>query len=225
MNTAAPLYSLSDYRRYTRATQWLNGAGAAVAIALGVFVLIDPARRTDPDWVFWLIWPIATLHTVEEYIWPGGFLRYFNSVAWRSPDPHGPLTARRAFLTDAVAGLFNPIAVLILSIVYLPAVWFFVGVLLINGFFHITETLKTGRYFPGAITGALLYLPGFTAITVFYVGRGLVSPVDLVACFAMALAFTACFFAQVRRWQHADATTNQVITSSVGAGAHEANGG
>ncbi|WP_024445992.1 HXXEE domain-containing protein [Mycolicibacterium iranicum] len=204
MTITAPTYSVHEYRRYTRATQWLNGTGAAIAIALGVFILVDPARRTDPDWVFWLIWPIATLHTIEEYLWPGGFLKYFNAVAWRSGDPHGPLTARRAFFTDAVAGLFNPIAVLALSIIYLPAVWFFVGVLLINGFFHLVETLKTGRYFPGALTGALLYLPGFTAITMFYVNRGLVTGLDLAVMFAVATVFTAGFFAMVRSWQRRD---------------------
>lgn len=210
MSTTTPLetqkvtYSVDDYRRYTRATQWLNGFGAIIAIALGVFIIIDPVRRTSPDWIFWLIWPMATLHTIEEYIVPGGFLRYFNGVAWRSPSPFGPLTARRAFWTDAVAGLFNPVAVLVMSIVYLPAVWFFVSVLFINGFFHMAETLKTGRYFPGAITSALLYVPGFTAITYFYVSRGLVSGLDLAVSFAFALAFTATFFYQVRRWQRAD---------------------
>lgn len=204
MTTITERYSVTEYRRYTRLTQWLNGVGAVCALALGLFILVDPGRRTDPGWVFWLIWPIATLHTIEEYIWPGGFLKYFNAVAWRSGDPYGPLTARRAFVTDAVAGLFNPVAILLLSLAYLPAVWFFFGVLLINGFFHITETLKTGRYFPGAVTGALLYLPGFTMITVFYVERRLVSPVDLVVTFALALAFTAGFFAQVRRWERAD---------------------
>lgn len=204
MTVTTARYDVQEYHRYTRATQWLNGTGAVIALALGVFVLIDPGRRSDPDWVFWLIWPIATLHTLEEYIWPGGFLKYFNAVAWHSPDPHGPLTARRAFLTDAVAGLFNPLAVLAVSLVYLPAVWFFVGVLLINGFFHIVETLKTGQYFPGALTAALLYLPGFTAITVFYTDRGLLSVTDLTVTFAMALVFTAGFFAQVRRWERAD---------------------
>lgn len=204
LQAPSPSYSVDDYRRYTRATQWLNTAGAVVAVALGIFILIDPVRRTDPDWVFWLIWPMATLHTIEEYVWPGGFLRYFNGVAWGSADPHGPLTARRAFLTDAVAGLFNPIVVLVMSVTYLPAVWFFIAVLLINGFFHICESLKTGRYFPGAVTGAVVYIPGFTLITYFYIERGLVSGLDLAVTFACGLAFTGAFFFQVRRWQRTD---------------------
>lgn len=204
MKTVGSTYSIAEYDRYTRATQYLNGVGAVAGIALGVFILIDPTRRADPDWVFWLIWPIAVLHTVEEYIWPGGFLRYFNSIAWRSPDPCGPLTARRAFVTDAIAGAFNPVAILALSVVHRPAIWFFVGVLLINGFFHITVTLMSGRYFPGAVTSVLLYLPGFTAITLFYTNRGLLSPNDLALNFALALAFTAGFFALVRHWQRTD---------------------
>lgn len=198
-------YPVDDYHRYTRWTQWLNGTGAVIALALGVFILIDPVRRTSPDWVFWLVWPIATLHTIEEYVWPGGFLRYFNGVAWGSRDPHGPLTARRAFLTDAVAGAINPIVILLLSLVHLPAVWFFIAVLLINGFFHLTESLKTGRYFPGAITGAVLYVPAFTAITYFYVQRGLVSGLDLMVTFLLAVVFTGAFFYSVRRWERTDA--------------------
>jgi uncharacterized protein with HXXEE motif len=209
-----PAYSVADYRRYTRITQWLNGSMAVLAIALGVFILIDPLRRTSPDWVIWLVWPIATLHTVEEYIVPGGFLRYFNAVTFASADPHGPLTARRAFLTDAVAGVANPIVVLTLSMVYLPGIWFFVGVLLINGFFHLIETVKTGRYFPGAGTSALLYLPGFTAITYFYVQRGLVSWLDLAVTFTLALLFTTGFFAQVRRWQRLDTDAAALSGSS-----------
>lgn len=197
-------YDVADYRRYTRATKYLNAFGALLAIGLGVFILIDPVRRTSVDWVFWLIWPIAALHTVEEYVAPGGFLRYFNAIAWRSGSPYGPLTARRAFWTDAVAGVFNPIAVYSLAVVYLPAVWFFVGVLWINGFFHLCETLKTGRYFPGAVTGTVLYLPGFTAITWFYVNRGVVDGVDLGVTFGLAIAFTAAFFALVRRWERRD---------------------
>lgn len=197
-------HSVEDHRRYLRATQWLNGSSAVVAVALGVFILIDPVRRTSPDWVFWLIWPMATLHTVEEYIFPGGFLTYFNRVAWGSSDPYGPLTARRAFYTDAIAGVLNPIALLAMSVVYLPAVWFFYSVLWINGFFHIGETIKTGRYFPGAITSGLLYLPGFTAITYFYVSRGIISGADLIVAFVLGLGFTAVFFYLIRRWQRTD---------------------
>ena len=217
MTTVEPAYSIDEFHRYTRATQYLNGAGAVAGIALGIFILIDPTRRTDPDWVFWLVWPIAVLHTVEEYIWPGGFLRYFNAIAWRAPSPYGPLTARRAFVTDAVAGLFNPVAILALSVVYRPAIWFFIAVLLLNGFFHITITLMTGRYFPGAVTGGLLYIPGFTAITLFYTNRGLVSPLDLALTFALALAFTAGFFAMVRRWQRLDEQTPSAVKSRAGS--------
>lgn len=216
MHPSKPLYDVVDYTRYTRATQWLNGIGAVIAIVLGIYILADPVRRTSVEWVFWLVWPIAGLHTIEEYIAPGGFLRYFNSVAWRSESDYGPLTARRAFWTDAVAGAVNPVAILVLSNVYLPAVWFFVAILWINGFFHLTETLKTGRYFPGTVTGTVLYLPGFTAITYFYVERGVVSGWQLSAAFTAALLFTAGFFGQVRRWQRGD-------TTSVHAAAQAAN--
>lgn len=194
---------IAEHKQYLRYAQILNGLGAIVAIAVGLWILSSPERRVDPLWVFWLIWPLATLHTIEEYIFPGGFLNYFNRVAFSSPDSYLPLSAKRAFITDAVTGIFNPLLLILLSKVYFPAVFIFVFLLWVNAYFHISETIKTGKYFPGVITALLLYVPGLSYVTYFYVSRGLVTPLELGIAFVVGLGGTAAFFSQVRGWQHA----------------------
>ncbi|MFN3575945.1 MAG: HXXEE domain-containing protein [Tabrizicola sp.] len=191
----------AEYRIYLRRIRLLNGGLAVAACGLGLFILADPGRRCDPAWVFWLVWPMAALHTVEEYIWPGGILPWINTRSLGSATPFGPLTARRAFRVDALAGLVNPPAILGLSQVWLPGIWVFIGLLAINGAFHLSETLRTGRYFPGVATAVVLYAPGFAGVTGFYLARGLVAPWQIALGFLLALAATWAFFARLRRWR------------------------
>lgn len=192
---------LEENKRYLHYAQIINAIGAIIAITVGIWIVISPERRGDPAWVFWLMWPLATLHTIEEYIFPGGFLNYFNRVAFNSPDTYWPLSAKHAFQTDAVTGIFNPILLVIFSNLYFPLVFAFVFLLWINAYFHITETIKTGKYFPGVITAVLLYVPGLSYVTYFYASRGLISPLELGLTFLAGVALTAAFFSQVRRWQ------------------------
>lgn len=189
-----------ENQRYLHYVQVLNGAIAVIALLVGIWILISPERRIDPSWVYWLIWPIATLHTVEEYIFPGGFLTYFNQVTFNSPNRYLPLSAKRAFLTDALAGIFNPILIMILGQVFFPLIFIFVFLLWMNAHFHITETIKTGKYFPGTITALVLYVPGFSYIIYFYLSRDLVSPLALSLTFLVGIALTAVFFSKVRGW-------------------------
>ena len=194
----------SENRRYLRYTQLLNGIAAIGATFLGAWILVSPERRNDPLWLFWLVLTMATLHTQEEYLFPGGFLTWFNTVAFGSKDPNSPLSPKRAFQTDGVA------AIIIMSILFflgsrmLPIVFVLASILWANAFFHIIETIKQGRYSPGVITSLLLYLPGIAYLTYFYVSRGLLSPPQLAIAFAVGLALHAGFFMQVRGWLRQD---------------------
>lgn len=192
--------TLDTHLRYTRYTQWLNGSIAVLATSLGLWILFSPERRVDPQWVFWLIWMMATLHTVEEYIFPGHFVAWFNQNAFGSRDPNAPLSPQRAFQTDAVTGIFIPPILVLAGTYFLPLVFFFVGLLWWNAYFHISETVKTGKYFPGFITSLLLYVPGLSYVVYFYLSRGLVSPWALAVVFALSLGGTALFFKTVRGW-------------------------
>jgi hypothetical protein len=191
----------ADHSIFLRRIRLLNGGLAVAACALGLVILADPGRRGDPAWVFWLVWPMAALHTVEEHVWPGRFLAWIKTRALGSASPFGPLTARRAFRVDALAGLVNPPVILVPSQIWLPGIWVFIGLLAINGAFHLSETLRTGQYFPGVATAVLLYAPGLAGVTGFYLARVLVAPWEVGLGFLLALAATWAFFARLRRWR------------------------
>ncbi len=94
------------------------------------------------------------IHAAEEYIYPGGFLRWV-----RIAFPRSALGPARALLINAVffALVLSPLwstpraaPVFSLSIA---------GLLLANGVLHIAGSLVTHRYSPGAVTSSACYFP------------------------------------------------------------------
>jgi hypothetical protein len=195
-----PSATESEIRRDTLLTQLLNGIPAVIITGIALWVVASPERRANAQWVFWYVPAVALLHTMEEYVWPGGFVRWFNTIAFGSKNPNAPLSARRALLTDASAAIAIVPALVFFGASVPLLVMIFAAVLLVNAFFHICETIKTGVYSPGTVTAIALYLPVLTWVAYFYVSNELVSVVQLVFAFAMGLGFTALFFFLVRKW-------------------------
>ena len=189
-------------QRYLRFTRLLNGSSAIFSVALAVWILIDPARRADPDWVFWLVLTIAMLHTVEEYIIPGGFIPWFNQAVCHSSDPFLPLNAHRAFLTDGTAAILTLPILLLISAGILPVwiVFFLAMALYLNAFLHIMEWIISARYSPGGITAVLLIVPGYSWIIYFYLAEGLITPIHVAAAFLAGVFLNIMFFSFLRRW-------------------------
>lgn len=191
-------------RRDTLYTQLLNGIPAAGLTLFGIWIVTDPVRRSSPDWVFWFLLVAASWHTVEEYIWPGGFVRWFNSMPFGSSDPDSPLSAHKALVIDGFAIL----GVMSLFLAFgrtMPVVTFlFGGLIFVNAFFHLIETIKTGRYSPGVVTGTLCIIPVVAWLAYFYANLGIVQPWLLGIMFLLGIALHALFFAYVRRWQRSE---------------------
>jgi hypothetical protein len=96
----------------------------------------------------------AVLHFVEEFVYPGGFLRWMAIFF-----PRGGLTVADAVVINAAffALVFSPLTgraadtpILSLSV---PSL------LLANGALHLLGTFVTKRYSPGVVTAVLLYFP------------------------------------------------------------------
>ncbi len=105
---------------------------------------------------------VFAFHVFEE---APGFVPWFNSLV----TPH---ISQRLFLSvNAAAFAITLLVALIVLASPHPAsgvlgvAW--VGFLMLaNGLFHIVGTIVHGRYCPGAVTGALLYLP----VSALYIG-------------------------------------------------------
>ena len=94
------------------------------------------------------------LHAVEEYLYPGGFLRWLHSVFPRTaPGSVGAIIINGTFFCLVLSPLFSnaqrtPIFSLSVA-----------GLLLANGALHVIATLVTRRYSPGTVTSVFCYFP------------------------------------------------------------------
>jgi hypothetical protein len=96
----------------------------------------------------------SVLHAAEEYLYPGGFLRWLRRIFPRgAPGVAGALVINGAFF----ALVLSPFAseprdtpIFSLSIA---------GLLLANGSLHVGGTIWTQCYSPGTVTSILCYFP------------------------------------------------------------------
>jgi hypothetical protein len=97
----------------------------------------------------------ASLHVLEEYLFPGGFPDFMRTAA--------PAFAK---------GINRPFAIIINGLFLIACavgirqgprlVWYGVALavlVLLNGLTHLTAAVRFRRYAPGMVTGTLLYLP------------------------------------------------------------------
>lgn len=117
--------------------------------------------------MFWSALPALMLHQFEEYVLPGGFLRWLNKDVFRSESDRSPISPTTAFVINIVIGW--PIYALV-GYVGLKQMWFvmpLMGILFVNAWFHITLSISTSRYSPGTFTAILILLP-LTFYTFYY---------------------------------------------------------
>lgn len=172
-------------QRWLRATQVVNGIPAIGGAMIAIMTLLQPERLTDPNWVILLTVIIGGVHTFEEYTFPGGFIRWFNMQVMSSPVANEPLSIKRAFFIDAVAGV-----VIILSIILIgtQAMWLTlaaVSLMFINGTLHVMDSAVHGRYAPGMISSLLLNMPLGAYIIYFYVANGQATLLDVGIAYVM----------------------------------------
>ena len=110
------------------------------------------------NWVFWAPLGAASLHIVEEFLYPGGFVKWYRCYR---PEIQKSITPRFLVIINALLlALCGNVAALQSSPPLGPALWLAVAALLFaNGVWHIVGTIKTRSYSPGVITGVSLYGP------------------------------------------------------------------
>lgn len=134
-----------------------------------------------------LVFPAAVvLHVCEE--WPG-FPRWARRFA-------SPSYSDRAYLVAHAVAIGGALAFALLLRTHAPswlvfaffALWLLPG-LFCNAFFHLGASALSRTYCPGAVTGALLYLPLSVWLASLALGEGLLSAASLGVALAIAAAF------------------------------------
>ena len=137
--------------------------------------------------IFWVFLGAATVHVVEEYKYPGGFL---NTLKRLNPRFAPFITVNFAFIVNALFLLLCLVSVIVgeknfgfsLSVASL---------LFLNALTHTVAMVSTRRYSPGVISGVLLYLPISIYGYYYFLSSGLLSfPVGMVS-FILGLLYQA----------------------------------
>jgi hypothetical protein len=109
------------------------------------------------NWVYWAPFVAATLHIVEEFVYPGGFAawdRRYRPGIRKIITPRFHVIINGLLLVacyDVWALRSSPIGV---------AAWLTVVTLLFaNAVWHVIGSVKTRSFSPGVFTGLLLYVP------------------------------------------------------------------
>ena len=143
---------------------WLKKEWAKVGFIVSLFlfpILIIGVRPHDYVlYILLLQTPIYMLHETEEFVFPGGFGKYFNHYIFRLPDTKDPLDENFVFYVNiGIVWLALPIFGLLSSINYMYGLWipYFV---IIAGLLHIGIALKTHRFYnPGLVVSLTLNIP------------------------------------------------------------------
>ena len=107
------------------------------------------------DNIYYILLISVILHFLEEYVYPGGYIERFNAVL------------------ETIDLSINKIQIIIINILFFALVLFVffqnsyypllslgtVFLVFLNGVMHLLTSLKQKRYFPGLITGTVLYIP------------------------------------------------------------------
>lgn len=130
-------------------------AGPAVAAA----VLRREELIADGAWVRWLPLPALLLHQTEEWVWPGGFLPWFNREVMASRDDEYPITRRDGLIINAGLGwgvaLASGLAGKQRPGIAAAQLTMDIG----NAGLHLAEAARSRSYNPGSLTAAALFLP------------------------------------------------------------------
>ena len=130
----------------------------AVYFPLFIFLFVKPH-----DFVLFLIFiqvPIYYLHQTEEYIFPGGFQRFFNLDIFKLGNPEQPLNENRIFVINImVTWVLLPLFSFLSMIDYSWGFWipYFS---IFAGLGHVILGIKAKKlYNPGLIVSLLLNIP------------------------------------------------------------------
>jgi Protein of unknown function with HXXEE motif len=132
---------------------------AAAAPAASLAWLRARGRLDGAAAARWSVLPALLWHQTEEWVWPGGFVEWFNREVLESPEQLAPLTLDDAVFINVPLGWGTAVAAGAIGrrVPVLP-----VAVLTMhagNAVIHISEGVAQRRWNPGMATSLALFAP------------------------------------------------------------------
>jgi Protein of unknown function with HXXEE motif len=139
------------------------------------------------NWLYWAPFGAASLHIVEEFVYPGGF------AAWDRryrPAIRHSITGRFHLIINGLLLVACYDVWALRSSAIGVGVWLTVTTLLFaNAVWHLVGSVKSRSYSPGVLTGLLLYVP----LTIYgygrFLGTGQASVPTAIIAFAVGVSY------------------------------------
>lgn len=161
-------------------------------LLIPLYILNYKLFLNDVYWPFRLLFPVLALHQFEEYIFPGGFIKWFNRKIFKSKYIDAPINTRNSFVPNVIIAW--PITIYF-SIYPYENIWITLGlilsILLSNALAHIFLSLKKRKYAPGLITSVVLFLPISAASIYTAIKHNLLYTSDWLLAIAIAVIVDA----------------------------------
>lgn len=126
---------------------------------------------TEIQTFLWGLPLFTALHVVEEFAYPGGFVKWMavhNSTRLKQTWYYVAINAFAILGGACIALIANGV------VGYCVFIWF-VTFMAANGLSHIIASVQAGKYCPGSVTGILLFLPLFAASSWKFLAEGLIN--------------------------------------------------
>ena len=182
--------TFSDYLRWLK-KEWAK-VGVILSIYLFVMLFVFVRKSDFVVFVLLLQTPLYMLHQTEEYIFPGGFGKFFNTKIFNLETENEPLDETFIFYVNViVVWMVLPIFGLLSSINYEYGLWlpyfsFFAGIA------HVVLALKARkRYNPGLIVSLFINIPVGLWSILYLMGQGLIENFFMNIHFVIGLAVNA----------------------------------
>ena len=164
---------LSEYFRWLK-KEWAK-VGVILSIYLFVMLFVFVRQYDFVVFVLLLQTPLYMLHQTEEYIFPGGFGKFFNTKIFNLETEDEPLDGNFIFYVNVIIiWIVLPVCGLLSTLNYNFGLWlpyfsFFAGVA------HVALALKAKKmYNPGLMVSLFINIPvGFWSIR-YLLGQGLI---------------------------------------------------
>ncbi|MCA9891392.1 MAG: HXXEE domain-containing protein [Anaerolineae bacterium] len=177
-------------------TKWLKRDWAKTGLILSIFLFVFLTVFVQKsDFVLYLILlqtPLYMLHETEEYVFPGGFAKFFNMDIFKLDTPDKPLDENFVFFVNILLiWIILPVFGLLSASDYQFGLWipyfsFFAGVA------HIALAIKAKkRYNPGLVVSLLLNIPVGIWSIIYLTNHQLIQNAFLNPHMAIGLAVNA----------------------------------
>ena len=164
--------------------KWIKDNWPKATIFLAVYIIVIlilfVRNQNYPIYLIWLQTPIYFLHQFEEYIFPGGFLEFFNIKVLKSPDGRFPLDTNASFnINVPIVFIAFPASAILATVFDISfGVWTAVFSI-VNALSHIVLFVPF-RYNPGFVVSLLVNIPCGIYVLYYFGVNHIVSMLDFI---------------------------------------------